>query len=153
MPRIALLIVFVLVACIGCAGGPPKRVFPPAASVQELRLDPNGQWIARLRIESFSTVPMTLARVDGSLVLGDTAPVAIALTPTIDVAAGSVELLDLAFTPSAELRAAVQQVQERRGSLRYSLKGEIRSSEPRGRFDYDYSSALSPVPGLGDVLR
>lgn len=151
--RVSTLLLWVFVILLGgCAGGPPKRVFPPELSLQELQLESSQRWVAKLRVRSFSTVPMTLGSIEGSLSLGGEA-ITIALQPGIAVAAGSVELIDLPFTPSAAHVAAVQAAMASRGSVRYQLLGELRSSEPRGRFDFDYGSALSPVPGLADVLR
>jgi len=40
-----------------------------------------------------------------------------------------------------------------RSRLGYKLTGEITSSEPRGRYDIKYESALNAVPGLSGTLR
>ena len=149
----SLSFLFVLMAITsGCAGGPPKRVFPPELSLQELRTE-GEQWVAVFRLNSFSDVPMTLQRFDLQFALGEQSAQAVALESALTVSARSVELLDWRFTPNDAWRAEVASAVSLRRSLKYQLDGEIRFSEPSRRFDIEYSSALGPVPGLNGVLR
>lgn len=151
--RLRFVVLFLtLLSLAACAGGPPKRVFPPEISLQELRAD-GEQWVAVVRVNSFSDVPMTLQSLEGRLVLADGAAMPISLSSQISVSARSVELLEWRFAPSAESAAALAQSIESRRSLKYSLNGSVRFSEPKRSFDFEYSSALAPVPGLSGVLR
>jgi len=145
-----LLLVFGLAAC---AGGPPRRIFAPEASIQELRIGDDQRWTAQLRIRNYSTVPMTYASLDAEFDLGQTGPMKIAITPDLTVPAGAVDVLEVELTPNAAAREAVAGVLNGGAALRYKLHGEIRSSDPRGRYDVDFASALGAVPGLPNVLR
>ena len=58
MFRVALLALIALLLA-ACASGPVKRVFPPEARVQEIRLQ-DGRATVQLRVQSFSTVPSEL---------------------------------------------------------------------------------------------
>ena len=51
------MLALTLASCGG--GGMVKRINPPAASVQQLRVADDGSWSLVLRINNFSTVPMT----------------------------------------------------------------------------------------------
>ena len=145
-------LVLLLIFASGCAGGPPKRVFPPELSLQELRTE-GEQWVAVFRLNSFSDVAMTLQRFDLQFALGEQSAQTVVLDSTLTVSARSVELLDWRFTPSDAWRAEVASAINLRRSLKYRLEGEIRFSEPSRQFDIEYNSALGPVPGLSGVLR
>lgn len=149
--RFALLLL--VLTLLGCAGGPPRRVFPPELSLHEMRLDADGRWVAQLRIRSFSTVSMQLSQIDGKLGFADATPHDFNLRPQINIAAGSVELIDLVLQLSANERALIDGLAGGRGSLKYSLSGQLHSSDPKRDFEFEYSSALSPAPGLINVLR
>jgi len=154
MRRLHLLLMLALVAlAAACSSGPPVRVFPPELSIQELRAGETGEWTVILRVRSFSTVPMQLSTLEGKLELGDGPDLPFTLQASRSVAAGSVELFEYRFTPDARQRAQVERILGERARLRYSLRGQLSSSEPRRRFDFDYRSALDPVPGLGAILR
>jgi len=148
-----LWLLLVVLALTACAGGTPRRIFPPEASVQELRVAADGQWTALLRLRNYSTVAMRYASIDAELDFATTGPIKIALTPDIEVPPGTVEILEVALSPNAAAREAVASALAGGPAVRYQLRGEVRSSEPRGRFDFDYSSAIGAVPGLANVLR
>ena len=147
-----LLSVLVLSACSG--GGERKRVFPPSASVQELTVAADGTWTLAVRLQNFSNVPQRFTGLDAEFnVAGHPAAT---LQPPTDITVGpeSVEILSLMLTPSALAAEAVRNALESRRSLRYTLTGEIASSEPdRRRDDFVHESQLTPVPGLPGVLR
>lgn len=153
MQRMAMVLGLVVLSLLaGCRGGPPVRVFPPELSVQELRTAGDGEWTVVLRLRNFSTLPMRFSEVAGTLRLGDE-NVAISATPNIEIAANSVDPVEVRFTAQAPLRARVAEVLSKRHSLRYSFEGTVASSEPQRRFDISYQSLLSPVPGLDGLLR
>lgn len=150
------LLALVLIAALlaACAGsGPPKRIFPPQASLQELRVQPDGQWAASIRIQNFSTVPMRFSRLDATLLIDGREAARIVLDPGLSVGPGSNELVSHVFTPSDASRAAVDAALAKRGSVRYVLSGRIAASEPKTDHPFDYQSGLNPVPGLAGVLR
>lgn len=149
-------VLFLLLSCLAllaaCTGGPPKRVFPPQASIQELRVV-EGNWQIDLRIRNFSTVAMQFEQVEGELQINGRPAGRFAAQPALAVGPGSAEILTLAFAADTEARSVVASALEHRRGIRYRLSGRIRSSEPKREHDYDYESALDPVPGLAGVLR
>jgi hypothetical protein len=148
---LALLLLAALLAA--CAGGPPKRIFPPQASLQELRVQPDGQWAASIRIQNFSTVPMRFSSLDATLLVNGGEAARFTLDPGLSVGPGSNELVTHVFRPSDAARAAVDAALANRGSVRYTLSGRIAASEPKTDHPFDYQSGLNPVPGLAGVLR
>ena len=65
----AFVVFSLCVLLAACSSGPPRRVYPPQATVQELRVQADGQVAATLRIQNFSTVPMTFTRLQATLTL------------------------------------------------------------------------------------
>jgi len=152
LPRIAALL-FVVALLSACAGGPPKRVYPPQATVQELRVQPDGRWQARIRIQNFSTVPMRFSRLQASLLIAGQEAARIDLDPALTVGPGSAEIIEPVLTPSAAAKAAVDAALADRRGVRYALSGRLASSDPGTDDPINYESALDPVPGLEGVLR
>jgi len=154
MRKLPVALVFLLVAALAaCASGPPKRVFPPQGSVQELRVLADGQWVARIRVQNFSTVPMRFSRVEATLSINGVEATRLVLAPDLGVGPGSNEIIEHRFTPAAGPRAAVDEALANRRAVRYQLAGRIASSEPVTDHPFDYQSALDPVPGLTGILR
>ncbi|HQZ32566.1 MAG TPA: LEA type 2 family protein [Arenimonas sp.] len=149
----AALALLLLALVAGCASGPPKRIFPPQASLQELRVQPDGQWVAQVRIQNYSTVPMRFSRLEATLSVNGVEATRISIDPGLTVGPGSNELVQHAFTPAAGPRAAVDQALASRRAVRYQLTGRIASSEPETDHPFEYQSALDPVPGLAGILR
>jgi len=155
MRNLKLLALALLVALLAaCAGsGPPKRIFPPQASLQELRVQPDGRWSANIRIQNFSTVPMRFSRLDATLVIAGQEAARFTLDPGLSIGPGSNELITHVFQPSDATRATVDAALANRRNVRYVLSGRIATSEPKSDNPFDYQSGLDPVPGLAGVLR
>ncbi len=149
----AALALMLLALLAGCASGPPKRIFPPQATVQEVRVQADGQWAAQIRIQNFSTVPMRFSRLEATLSVNGQEATRISINPGLSVGPGSNELVQHVFTPAAGPKAAVDQALANRRAVRYQLTGRIASSEPASDHPFDYQSALDPVPGLTGILR
>lgn len=148
---LALLTIAALLAA--CSSGPPKRVFPPQASVQELRVQPDGRWSASIRIQNFSTVPMTFSRVTATLQVGGQDAGRIDFDPALRIGPGSTDIVQHVFQPGDAARTAVEAALRDRRNLRYSLAGRIATSDPKTDNPFEYQSGLDPVPGLTGVLR
>ena len=154
MRNVKFIAVFLLALLLAaCSSGPPKRVFPPQASLQELRVQPDGRWSASIRIQNFSTVPMRFSSLDATLTINGGEAARIVLDPGLSIGPGSNELVTHVFQPSAAARAAVDAAVANRGKVRYALTGRIATSEPKTDNPFDYQSGLDPVPGLAGVLR
>lgn len=151
--RLALPLLALALVLAACSGGPPKRVFPPQATVQELRVADDGRWVARLRIQNFSTVPMRFNRLDATFVVAAHEAARFALDPDVTVGPGSAEVFEHAFEPAPAAAAAVRTALADRRGVRYALTGRLLSADPGTDDAIDYRSALDPVPGLDGVLR
>lgn len=151
--RLAALAFLALALLVACAGGPPKRVYPPQSMVHELRVTPAGEWQLELRIRNFSTVPMDFNRMQATLTLAGSEATRFDINPALTVGPGSAEIVARSFTPPAAVREAVEQALAARTPVRYSLTGRLASSEPGTDDEFEYSSRLDPVPGLEGVLR
>lgn len=146
---LALLALTVVVAC---SGAPRKRVFPPEVRVQELQRLSDTNWSVVWRVSNFSNVPMQLASLDIELRLDNGAWKTISVPSTVTIAANSVELLKTPLDTDAAFRSRLDAMTPS-DRLPYELRGKARFTEPNARFDLNYSSALSPAPGLPGVLR
>lgn len=150
--RLSALLLIALLA--GCAGGPPKRVFPPTASVQELRREADGSWSLQLRLQNFSTVAMRFERISAEIELDGQPAGRIDAAIAQSVPPGSAEILRLPFVPGPGATQALESALGSRRGLGYRLHGRLSTSEPGRRDDaFDFSSALTPMPGLPGVLR
>lgn len=153
--RLLLLVALAPLALVACGGGGVKqRVFAPTLSVQELRMADDGSWAVSFRLQNFSNVSMRMDTVEARFDLGGQEAARISLSPSLDVPANSAELLKAEVAPSPAAAAALQQALASGTSVRYRLEGRIRSSQPRSRDDgFEFSSLLTPAPGLAGVLR
>ena len=153
MQRGWLLVMLMTLALVGCGSSPPVRLFPPELSLAELRLEADGA-VAVLRLRSFATVGMRVSSVQGQLLFGPQGErVDLSLQPGLQVAATSVELLEVRFQPDSALRALVETSIAQRRALDYRIDAQVASSEPATRFEIEYRSSLAPAPGLPGVLR
>ena len=142
-----------LMLCMAACGGPVKRIFPPQVSLQELVLQADGQVSVKFRIQNYSTVATNYSQITGSLKFGDAEAVALDFNPAMNVGPGSNEIVLQRFRLNTASQDAINAAIKNRTRLGYKLTGEITSSEPRGRYDIKYESALNAVPGLSGTLR
>ena len=148
-----LLLLVLLAFLAGCSGGPPKRVYPPQASVQELQVQADGRWRVKLRIRNFSTVPMNFSQLQATLTVGGQEATRIDINPGLSVGPGSAEVLEQVFAPGPGAREAVAQALANRRNVAYLLSGRLVSTDPGTDDAFEYPSRLDPVPGLEGVLR
>jgi len=143
-----------LTVLAGCASGPKKRIFPPTASIQEVQLLTDGRWQVQLRLQNFSTVAMRFDRVSGELQIAGLPAGSFDQAIGDSVPAGVAEAVTLTFSPSAEAARALSAALENRRGLAYRITGAVLSSQPNKRRDeFEFASALTPMPGLEGVLR
>ncbi len=147
------IIMLCLMLGMAACGGPVKRVFPPQVSLQEIVLQADGQLNVKFRIQNFSTVPTNYSRITGSLKFADTDAIALDFNPEINVGPGSNEIVQQRIHLNSSAQNAINTAIKNRSRLSYKLNGEITSSEPRGRYEIKYESALNAVPGLSGTLR
>lgn len=140
---LAMLVLACLVAA--CSTGPVMKVHPSSASIQQLAVQPNGDWKITLRIQNFSTMSMHYSALDAKFVVAGVDAGEIRLAPDLDIVANNGDVIETILKTSAKLPAG--------GDFAYQLKGTIDTSEPKAHFRLDYSSRLSPVPGVPNTYR
>lgn len=128
----------------GCGSGPVRRITPSQVSIQELAVQPGGQWKLTLRIQNYSTVPMTYAALHGTLHIAGVDVGAIEVRTDFDIPANSADVVDATVRASATLPA---------GDIDYRIEGTLDTSEPKETFKFNRSSRLSPTPGLANTWR
>ena len=152
LARLSLIAGFALLAA--CSGAPPKRIYPPTASIQQITVQDDGQWLLSIRIQSFSNVPQTISHLDGNLRIDGLDAGVVQLSPLVSIGPQNVEVEELRIPPTNEAAARVRASLESSRSVSYTLNGRISSSEPKKRNDeFNFEGQLWPAPGLPGVLR
>ena len=141
-----LLVCVVVLLLAACSTGPVKRIFPPSASIQELAVQADGSWQLSLRVQNFSTVPMTFAKITAKVMVDGVDVGEIDVSPNVDIVGENADVVRGTLRSSTKLTNGK--------GIGYTLKGQIEVSEPNAkRFDFDHSSRLSPVPGIANTWR
>ena len=136
--RLSVLIALgILLAACG-SGGPPRKVHPSTASIQQLAVQPDGSWKLRLRIQNYSTFSMHFSAIDAALSVDGKDVGTLKVAPDIDI-------VDALFKPTAKVTFGTD--------IGYALKGTIETSEPKESFKFETASRLTPVPGVPDTYR
>jgi hypothetical protein len=133
-----------------------KRVSPPAASVQQLTVGANGSWTLALRLQNFSSMPMTFDSVELQMQVGDQDAGKVTARPAVSIGGVSADVINVELQPSSAARIVVADALAGNRTLAYSLKGTIAATpqEKKQRsFDVDNRSTLNQAPGLPGVLR
>jgi hypothetical protein len=144
------LLLLALALVLGACGGPRRVLGPPTLSVQEIETV-DGHYFARVRVDSPSSMPVTLARFDWRLSF-DGAPAASGsqtLSQTLPPVSGDVVRVDLG--PVA--RQPVLGSLTTNSSVSYVLEGELQCSEPNVRFSLRYDGRLRATPGKPGSFR
>ena len=148
---------FLFVACaslLGCGGGGgglPKRINPPVASVQQLQVLPDGRWQLLLRLQNFSTVPMTFGTIEADLRIGEISAGPIYVQTDMEIAGQYADVVTVNLMPGNAGRDALAAAKG--GEIAYRLVGSIASNKPDKRFPFEHASRLVPVPGVPNTYR
>lgn len=157
MPRHAAFLLSILVLALflaACSSGPRKRIFPPTASIQELRVTAEGPWRVQLRIQSFSNVPHTVSTLSARLRIGGVEAATLQLAPDLTIGPQNAEVEEILLTPSPDAAARVNEALVAGRSVSYALSGTLTSTAPdKRRDDFTFEGQLWPQPGLPGVLR
>lgn len=149
----ALALLLSAAALAACSGAPAKRLYPPQVSVQEVSTLPNGKLALKIRIQNYSNVAVQFSRIEAWLRLADNDAGKVSFDPATSVGPGSAEVVVHEMEPLDAALPLIEAALRERKALRYQLKGNIASSEPRADYDFEFESALNPVPGIDGVLR
>ena len=140
-----------------CSSGPVRRISEPAASIQQLTVQADGNWSVDLRLQNYSSIPMRFERVEFEVRVGDESAGTLVAQPGLTIGGESADVATVAFAPSSNARIVLADALAAGRGIRYALEGSIAAApEDRGKArDYDVkrNSQLSPVPGLPGVLR
>jgi len=101
-----LFVLCLLALLAGCGGGPVKRVNPPIASIQQLSVQPDGTWKLDVRIQNFSTVPMTFSTLEAAVEIDDRPGAQIFAHPNLDLPGKAADLTTLPDTGTPAGNAA-----------------------------------------------
>jgi len=150
---------FLALSCLvlaACSTGPARRVSEPAASIQQLTVQADGNWSVALRIDNFSSVPMRFDAVELAITVNGVAAGTLRGNAGITIGPESGDVATLALSPGAAAKVHVADALVSRRSVGYALAGHVDATPRDGRqrsYEIERESAMTPVPGLPGVLR
>lgn len=147
----SVVLLGMLAACGG--DGVRKQVNPPRASIQQIAVQPDGQWQLTVRLQNFSNVPTTVSSVNVKLSVAGQDAGTLALAPTMTIGPESADVVTTLLRPTLQAKLQVASALSAGQSVRYAVSGTIVTSEPKGSYPVSYDSSLNPAPGLNGVLR
>ncbi len=156
LPIAALLVLAaVLTACT--TGGPVRRVSEPAASIQQLSVDAQGNWSLDLRVQNYSSIAMRFETIALELAVNGTAAGTLRANPALEVSRESADQVRIELVPSAEARLLLADALAAGRGVGYRLEGTLGAAPTDRGSARDYritrDGTLSPMPGLPGVLR
>ena len=155
-PRLALALIVIASLTLTACNKTVKRVSEPAASVQELTVRADGSWTIALRLQNFSSMPMTFDSVSLQLKVSDQDAGQLQLQPALSIGGVSADVVNVELTPSSGARLVMADALAGNRTLGYALKGTV-SATPQEKkqrtFEIDSRSTLNQAPGLPGVLR
>lgn len=148
------VLMFAALVLAACSSGPPRRIYAPTASIQQLTVQADGQWLLQVRVQSFSNVPHTVTSLDAVLRIDGIEAASVRVTPAVAIGPQSAEIEELHINPGAEAATRVNAALETGRRVDYHLSGTLVSSDPQKRTDtFTFDGQLWPAPGLAGVLR
>jgi hypothetical protein len=151
-PIVIVLICTVLAAC-GGNGGLPRRINPPGATIQQWQTSADGSWQLTLRVQNYSTVPVRFDRIEATLSIDGVAAGALSLALDTEIPGQYAEVFSATVTPSAAAREQLTRVAADHRGFGYRLNGTVSTAKPDDRYPLDYTSTLTPVPGVSGQYR
>lgn len=155
-PRLVLALIVIASLALTACNKTVKRVSEPAASVQELTVRADGSWTVALRLQNFSSMPMTFDSVSLQLKVSDQDAGQLQLQPALSIGGVSADVVNVELKPSSGARLVMADALAGNRTLGYSLKGTV-SATPQEKkqrtFEIDSRSTLNQAPGLPGVLR
>ena len=155
-PRLAFALIVIASLALTACNKTVKRVSEPAASVQELTVRADGSWTVALRLQNFSSMPMTFDNVALQLKVSDEDAGQLQLKPALSIGGVSADVVNVDIKPSSGARLVMADALAGNRTLAYGLKGTVAATpqEKKQRsFDISSRSTLNQAPGLPGVLR
>lgn len=155
-PRLAFALIVIASLALTACNKTVKRVSEPAASVQELTVRADGSWTVALRLQNFSSMPMTFDNVALQLKVSDEDAGQLQLKPALSIGGVSADVVNVDIKPSSGARLVMADALAGNRTLGYALKGTV-SATPQEKkqrtFEIESRSTLNQAPGLPGVLR
>lgn len=149
-----VLAIALLALIAGCSSGAlRKQINPPRASIQQLAVQPDGQWQLTMRLQNFSNVPTMFETVSVKLKVADQDAGSVALSPAMTIGPESADVVTTLLRPALGAKLQVASALTASQPVRYSVAGTIVTREPKGSYEVSYESTLNPAPGLNGVMR
>ncbi len=151
--------VAVLASCLvlaACSSGPVRRVSEPSASIQQLTVQPDGNWSVQLRLQNYSSIPMRFDAIRLDMTLGDQPAGTLQGNGGISIGPEAADVVTLSHAPTSAARIAIADALGGNHGIGYALEGTLQVvPEDKGSrsFDIKHASGLNPVPGLPGTLR
>lgn len=153
-----ILPALLLLGLLGC-GTPRKSVFPPAVSVQQLHVNPDGSWRMQVRLQNNSYTGMNFQALHLTMTVNQQPAATLDASLDLDIPEFAADVTHINVKPSAPAAAALAAIVDKgsAGSMAYALKGSVtaqpdKASKPRS-FDVAGHDWLSPVPGIPNTFR
>lgn len=155
IPKLVLATCMLLV--VASCGTGSRRVSPPSATIQQLTVQANGDWLVELRLHNYSSMPMRFDSVNLAVSVDEHAAGTLAVTPSISIGPASADVVTASMKPEPMARMAVADALASHRALSYRLQGKAIATPEEARkardFEVDDRSSLNPAPGLDGVLR
>ena len=155
-PLVLAILALTCLVLAACSTGPARRVSEPAASIQQLTVQADGNWSVALRIDNFSSIPMRFDSLRLDLEVEDHVAGALVAAPALTIGPESADVVTVTLAPAAAAKFAVAQALAGGKSIEYSLQGTLTATpdeERQRQFEMERDSVLSPAPGLPGVMR
>lgn len=153
---IAALVAFAA-ALTACSTGPVRRVSEPAASIQQLTVDVQGNWSVDVRVQNYSSIAMRFDAIALELTVNGTPAGTLRASPALEVSRESADRIAIEIAPSAEAKLLLANTLAAGRGVSYRLEGTLTAAptDRGGARDYRITrdGTLSPMPGLPGVLR
>lgn len=150
------LVALIALAMTACGSGKVKRVSEPAASIQQLAVDSEGNWAVQLRLRNYSSMPMRFDTVSLAVKVGDESAGTLNASPAVSIGPESADVVSVRMQPSSSARIVVADALAGGRTLFYELEGTV-SATPEERkqrsFEVKSRNSLNQAPGLPGVLR
>lgn len=158
MKHLSIAALMVLAAVLtACSTGPVRRVSEPAASIQQLTVDAQGNWSVDLRVQNYSSIAMRFDAIALELAVDGTAAGTLRAAPVLEVARESADRVSIDLVPDAEARLLLADALAAGRGVGYRLEGTMTAAPADRGSARDYritrDGTLSPMPGLPGVLR
>ena len=150
MAMTAWLLIGMAAVLLSACGGPRRVLGPPSLSVQEIETV-DGRYVARVRLDSPASMPVTLEYFDWSFKLNGAVASKgrQALSQTLPPVSGDIVRIDIGALGDLPTLSSLTT----ESSITYVLEGELKCSEPNVRFPLRYEGRLRATPGKPGSFR